>query len=88
MIDLEALRDEFAAAALTGMMAHGIHKPPPEETFAAEVADLAYRMADAMLLRRRADCPACGQKLDPARGFIVHESGCTYGWNPDPEGVL
>jgi len=50
--DGASLRDYFAAAALTGMLANGIHeqKPiPPTETMLARVS---YGFADAMLRER------------------------------------
>ena len=75
---LEDLRDQFAAAALTGMLSG---RSMPLESYPPENAAIsAYRYADAMLVQRRAYCPACGQKLDPTRGFIVHESGCSFGF--------
>jgi hypothetical protein len=47
----EELRDEFAKAAITGILAGRWGQMPnrkPEEAF----ADFAYRVADAMLKRR------------------------------------
>lgn len=47
----EALRDDFAKAAITGILAGKWGQMPhrkPEEAF----ADFAYRVADAMLRRR------------------------------------
>lgn len=52
----EALRDEFAKAAITGILAGRWGQMPhrkPEEAF----ADFAYRVADAMLRRRVQDEP-------------------------------
>lgn len=50
-MDKQALRDEFAKAAITGILAGRWGQMPnrkPEEAF----ADFAYRVADAMLERR------------------------------------
>jgi len=50
----EELRDEFAKAAITGILAGRWGQMPnrkPEEAF----ADFAYRVADAMLRRRVQD---------------------------------
>jgi Mg2+/Co2+ transporter CorC len=50
----EALRDEFAKAAITGILAGRWGQMPnrkPEDAF----ADFAYRVADAMLRRREQD---------------------------------
>lgn len=50
----ENLRDEFAKAAITGILAGRWGQMPnrkPEEAF----ADFAYRVADAMLRRREQD---------------------------------
>jgi Mg2+/Co2+ transporter CorC len=50
----EALRDDFAKAAITGILAGRWGQMPhrkPEEAF----ADFAYRVADAMLKRRVQD---------------------------------
>ena len=41
------LRDYFAAKALQGMLADSTFNGPPED-----VAELAYKMADAMLAER------------------------------------
>lgn len=52
----ENLRDEFAKAAITGILAGRWGQMPhrkPEEAF----ADFAYRVADAMLRRRVQDEP-------------------------------
>jgi hypothetical protein len=52
----EELRDEFAKAAITGILAGRWGQMPnrkPEEAF----ADFAYRVADAMLRRRVQDEP-------------------------------
>lgn len=52
----EALRDEFAKAAITGILAGRWGQMPnrkPEDAF----ADFAYRVADAMLRRRVQDEP-------------------------------
>ena len=49
---LDKLRDEFAKAAITGILAGKWGQMPqykPEEAF----ADFAYRVADAMLERRK-----------------------------------
>ena len=49
---LSELRDEFAKAAITGILAGKWGQMPqykPEEAF----ADFAYRVADAMLERRK-----------------------------------
>ena len=50
----EALRDEFAKAAITGILANSDYTEyckHPEKTF----SNLAYRVADAMLKRRIQD---------------------------------
>ncbi len=50
-MDKQELRDEFAKAAITGILAGRWGQMPnrkPEEAF----ADFAYRVADAMLERR------------------------------------
>ena len=50
-MDKEELRDQFATAAITGILAGRWGQMPnmkPEEAF----ADFAYRVADAMLKRR------------------------------------
>ncbi len=50
-MDKEELRDQFAKAAITGILAGRWGQMPnrkPEEAF----ADFAYRVADAMLKRR------------------------------------
>lgn len=50
-MDKQALRDEFAKAAITGILAGRWGQMPnrkPEEAF----ADFAYRVAEAMLARR------------------------------------
>jgi hypothetical protein len=50
-MDKQKLRDEFAKAAITGILAGRWGQMPnrkPEEAF----ADFAYRVADAMLERR------------------------------------
>jgi len=50
-MDKQELRDEFAKAAITGILAGRWGQMPnrkPEEAF----ADFAYRVADAMLKRR------------------------------------
>ncbi len=50
-MDKQELRDQFAAAAITGILAGRWGQMPnrkPEEAF----ADFAYRVADAMLERR------------------------------------
>ena len=50
----EALRDDFAKAAITGILAGRWGQMPnrkPEEAF----ADFAYRVGDAMLKRREQD---------------------------------
>lgn len=80
----EQLRDGFAAAALTGLLAG---RKQPDEFDPAGAAVFAYHFADAMLLQRRAYCPLCHQKLDPDKGFIVHESGCLFGWPDAPSGM-
>jgi len=52
----ENLRDDFAKAAITGILAGKWGQMPhrkPEEAF----ADFAYRVADAMLKRREQDEP-------------------------------
>jgi hypothetical protein len=49
-MDLPTLRDQFAMAAITGILAGKWGQMPqykPEEAF----ADFAYRMADAMMKR-------------------------------------
>ena len=54
MIKNAELRDEFAKAAITGILAGRWGQMPnrkPEEAF----ADFAYRVADAMLRRREQD---------------------------------
>jgi len=51
MNEYDKLRDEFAKAAVTGILAGKWGQMPqykPEEAF----ADFAYRVADAMLKRR------------------------------------
>jgi hypothetical protein len=51
VMDKQELRDEFAKAAITGILAGRWGQMPnrkPEEAF----ADFAYRVADAMLERR------------------------------------
>lgn len=58
MNEIEAqLRDEFAGKALQGMLtssyANGWEIPPLDERTAEKYADAAYKMADAMLERRR-----------------------------------
>ena len=57
MEDFEvALRDQFAMAAITGILAGKWGQMPqykPEEAF----ADFAYKMADAMMKRREKDGP-------------------------------
>lgn len=77
---LEQLRDEFAAAALTGLLASW-HRGNAGRLFDFDsiVAD-AYAAADAMLHQRRAYCPVCQQQRAHAKAAIVHESGCEYGW--------
>lgn len=47
MVDRE-VRDMFAAAVLTGLISSPKANPMP----AAEAADLAYKFADAMMVRR------------------------------------
>ncbi len=50
-MDKQELRDQFATAAITGILAGRWGQMPnrkPEEAF----ADFAYRVADAMLERR------------------------------------
>ncbi len=44
-----SLRDYFAAAALQGLMAYG----PPADATNIEVAEKAYRLAEAMLEARK-----------------------------------
>jgi hypothetical protein len=85
-VSLEALRDEFALGALNGLLAsHGADVRVTE----MDLAIAAYRYADAMLIQRRAYCPVCQQKIDPAKGFIVHVSGCTFGFQEDlPTGEM
>ena len=56
MNELDKTRDEFAKAAITGILAGRWGQMPhrkPEEAF----ADFAYRVADAMLRRRVQDEP-------------------------------
>lgn len=48
-VDLQRLRDEFAMAALTGLLAQ-----TPKSVSAAEMARQAYLCADAMLAGRAA----------------------------------
>ena len=52
------LRDYFAAAALTGLLANsfhdGVHKPLSHATN-LEMAEMAYHVADEMLKRRALD---------------------------------
>jgi len=43
----KTLRDEFAMAALSGMIINPIVRPAPED-----IANLAYQLADAMLAER------------------------------------
>lgn len=46
-------RDMFAAAALTGMLAHSTRfKPPEGEDWHVAIAQEAYGIADAMLAAR------------------------------------
>ena len=86
-MSLEALRDEFALGALNGLLAsHGAGLVRLTEM---DLAIAAYRYADAMLLQRRAYCPVCQQKIDPEKGFIIHVSGCTFGFQEDlPTGEM
>jgi hypothetical protein len=87
-VSIELMRDEFACAALNGIIAavgSGL-----QGSTAQAYAELAYLYADAMLLARRAYCPVCQQKTDPEKGYIIHVSGCTYGWpeeGPTGEGL-
>lgn len=49
------------------------------------IADTLERIAAdyALVNKLRVEmCPGCGQKVDPEKGFIIHESGCTALW-PD-----
>lgn len=52
---VKTLRDEFAMAALNGMLAHGTRYKPRQlhyETWHAAIAEEAYELADAMLAAR------------------------------------
>ncbi len=57
MSEYDKLRDEFAKAAITGILAGRWGQMPhtsPEKAF----ADFAYRVADEMMKRREQDEPA------------------------------
>ena len=78
----------FALAALQGILASWSQGGHGRVFDFNVIAIDAYYAADAMLFQRRAYCPVCAQKIDPVKGFIVHESGCTYGWRDgEPTGV-
>ncbi len=49
--DQKSLRDEFAMAALTGLIANG--KTDPEEYTYEFIAMVAYKFADRMLAERK-----------------------------------
>ncbi len=63
---LEDLRDRFACAALTGLLAGDIlHKP-----LCGPLAESAYNLADAMMVRRAQQTTA---SLEEAKQTVPHE---------------
>lgn len=50
-VQITELRDQFAMAALNGMLVKGVQSPASGATFGA-VAKIAYEIADAMLAAR------------------------------------
>lgn len=84
-MNIEALRDEFATAALNGLV---VSQRPDVPLNSDDLASLAYWIADSMLQARTAYCPNCLARRDKTKGFIVHVSGCTYGWqHENPTGT-
>lgn len=59
-IKLQGLRDQFAMAALTGMLAHSTRYKPREEgvDWHWSIAKEAYEIADHMMLRREEEAKA------------------------------
>lgn len=72
--DPVSLRDEIAVEAMKGMLSN-----PNNALTDKEIADSAYSLADEMLKHIDPACPVCRQ-LPGTDGKIIHESGCTWGW--------